>query len=191
MQQQASRQKGTSRLIYKCVQIYRAPFLYLPGAPKSLNPPLHRNIFCHTQAILNNVCLFHHNVWQSASGLSFNLSPTFMRFLYDSAINTIRSSTVTYVCTMCHIYSTPPFCVKHFYCMVGHHVLIWPCASVFLSFFSHALKQRLIMMPQKAAERMLTLSLSLSLSVWTVCWWGLDPTLLNEVSVGLRDISCW
>ncbi len=24
----------------KCVQMYRAPFLYLPGAPKSLNPPL-------------------------------------------------------------------------------------------------------------------------------------------------------
>ncbi len=24
----------------KCVQMYRAPFLYLPGAPNSLNPPL-------------------------------------------------------------------------------------------------------------------------------------------------------
>ncbi len=28
----------------KCVQIYRAPFLYLPGAPNSLNPPLHTTI---------------------------------------------------------------------------------------------------------------------------------------------------
>ncbi len=26
--------------IGKCVQMYRAPFLYLPGAPNSLNPPL-------------------------------------------------------------------------------------------------------------------------------------------------------
>ncbi len=41
-QQQASQQKkepgGWS--IGKCVQMYRAPFLFLPGAPNSLNPPL-------------------------------------------------------------------------------------------------------------------------------------------------------
>ncbi len=32
VQQQASRQKKTSRLI--CVQMYRTPFLYFPGAPQ-------------------------------------------------------------------------------------------------------------------------------------------------------------
>ncbi len=37
----ASRQTELQGLsIGKCVQIYRAPLLYLPGAPNSLNPPL-------------------------------------------------------------------------------------------------------------------------------------------------------
>ncbi len=41
MQQQASRQKRNLKVdLGKCVQMYRAPFLYLPGAPNSLNPPL-------------------------------------------------------------------------------------------------------------------------------------------------------
>ncbi len=39
VQQQASRQKGNLK-VGKYVQMYRAPFLYLPGAPNSLNPPL-------------------------------------------------------------------------------------------------------------------------------------------------------
>ncbi len=42
VQQQASRQKRNLKVdLGKCVQMYRAPFLYLPGAPNSLNPPLH------------------------------------------------------------------------------------------------------------------------------------------------------
>ncbi len=41
VQQQASRQKRNLKVdLGKCVQMYRAPFLYLPGAPNSLNPPL-------------------------------------------------------------------------------------------------------------------------------------------------------
>ncbi len=39
VQQQASRQKGNLK-VGKYVQMYRAPFLYLSGAPNSLNPPL-------------------------------------------------------------------------------------------------------------------------------------------------------
>ncbi len=31
----------------KCVQMYRAPFLYLPGAPNSLNPPLYIYIYIY------------------------------------------------------------------------------------------------------------------------------------------------
>ncbi len=42
VQQQASRQKRNLKVdLGKCVQMYRAPFLYLPGAPNSLNPPLY------------------------------------------------------------------------------------------------------------------------------------------------------
>ncbi len=41
MQQQASQQKRNFKVdLGKFVQMYRAPFLYLPGAPNSLNPPL-------------------------------------------------------------------------------------------------------------------------------------------------------
>ncbi len=39
MQHQASRHKRNLK-VGKYVQMYRAPFLYLPGAPNSLNPPL-------------------------------------------------------------------------------------------------------------------------------------------------------
>ncbi len=39
MQQQASQQKELKVDLSKYVQIYRAPFLYLPGAPNSLNLP--------------------------------------------------------------------------------------------------------------------------------------------------------
>ncbi len=35
----------------KCVQMYRAPFLYLSGAPNSLNPPLMTGIGDHSQVI--------------------------------------------------------------------------------------------------------------------------------------------
>ncbi len=42
VQQQASWQKRNLKVdLGKCVQMYRAPFLYLPGAPNSLNPPLY------------------------------------------------------------------------------------------------------------------------------------------------------
>ncbi len=48
VQQQASRQKRNLKVdLGKCVQMYRAPFLYLPGAPNSLNPPLHVSVFGH------------------------------------------------------------------------------------------------------------------------------------------------
>ncbi len=41
VQQQASKQKRNLKVdLGKCVQMYRAPFLYLPGAPNSLNPPI-------------------------------------------------------------------------------------------------------------------------------------------------------
>ncbi len=41
VQQQASQQKSILKVdLGKCVQMYRAPFLYLPGAPNSQNPPL-------------------------------------------------------------------------------------------------------------------------------------------------------
>ncbi len=41
MQQQASRQKRNLKVdLGKYGQMYRAPFLYLPGAPNSLNLPL-------------------------------------------------------------------------------------------------------------------------------------------------------
>ncbi len=52
MQQQASRQKRNLKVdLGKCVQMYRAPFLYLPGAPNSLNPPLYI-LYTHTQYLL-------------------------------------------------------------------------------------------------------------------------------------------
>ncbi len=37
----------------KCVQMYRAPFLYLPGAPNSLNPPLRVSALGFHQKYLN------------------------------------------------------------------------------------------------------------------------------------------
>ncbi len=41
VQQQASQQKINFKVdLGKFVQMYRAPFLHLPGAPNSLNPPL-------------------------------------------------------------------------------------------------------------------------------------------------------
>ncbi len=41
VQQQASQQKRNLKVdLGKCVQKNRAPFLYLPGAPNSLNLPL-------------------------------------------------------------------------------------------------------------------------------------------------------
>ncbi len=47
VQQQASQQKRNLKVdLGKCVQMYRAPFLYLPGAPNSLNPPLVMFILC-------------------------------------------------------------------------------------------------------------------------------------------------
>ncbi len=40
VQQQASRQRNLKVDLGKCVQMYRAPFIYLPGASNSLKPPL-------------------------------------------------------------------------------------------------------------------------------------------------------
>ncbi len=57
MQQQASRQKRNHKVdLGKFVQMYRAPFLYLPGAPNSLNPPLFVTcvLFCSLSAFVTN-----------------------------------------------------------------------------------------------------------------------------------------
>ncbi len=49
VQQQASRQKRNLKVdLGKCVQMYRAPLIYLPGAPNSLNPPLLETLLPNT-----------------------------------------------------------------------------------------------------------------------------------------------
>ncbi len=44
--EQEGKRKRKEVDLSKCVQMYRTPFLYLPGAPNSLNPPLKNTVIC-------------------------------------------------------------------------------------------------------------------------------------------------